>query len=356
MREKEIKILWGRSGNRCAICKLELTPDGDKETLGEMAHIVAKSKDGPRGTSEQNSTQRDSYKNLILLCPTHHTDIDKNHQDWSVEKLLRIKSEHEAWVTEQLNTGNINISKVDNAKFLESRQSAWQELSRNHVAISISLTPLRISSDNINAMDSNIQDSLNEARFHVTHPTKRVNSYDTRPTEFGILNEKIHELPERTGHSFQIFHSGHCEYFRELGSDIDRVTEISKEKNAKTHGAKYVIHYLHIAEIIDAGITWLNILWDNVLPFEYMDFRVTVLNSKGTTLYSYEDGWGSSVFGHPTRSEKLEYSDIITKEDNFEALSFQVLQWLSNCYGLVLENKLDNKGKYARPDTIRQNI
>jgi hypothetical protein len=38
MREKDIKILWGRSGNRCAICKLEPTPDGSRETLGEMAH------------------------------------------------------------------------------------------------------------------------------------------------------------------------------------------------------------------------------------------------------------------------------------------------------------------------------
>ncbi len=353
MREKEIKILWGRSGNRCAICKLELTPDGDRETLGEMAHVVAKSKDGPRGKSELDSTERDTYKNLILLCPTHHTNIDKNYQDWSVERLLKIKTDHEAWVSEQLNTGNINISKIDNAKFLESRQFAWQELSRNHVTIAISLTPLRISSDNINAMDANIQESLNEARLRITMPAERVNAYDTRPTESGILNEKFPQLPERKGHSFQIFNSGHCEYFRELGYDIDRITEVSRERNADTNGATYVIHYIHIAEIIDAGINWLNLLWDNVLPFEYMDFRVTILNSKGTTLFSYEDDWGGSVFGHPTRSGKLEYSDVVTKGDDFELLSLQVLQWLSNCYGLVLEKKHDDNGKYIRPDTIR---
>ena len=51
MQEKDIKILWGRSGNRCAICKIELTPDGEANTIGEMAHIVARSPASPRGGS-----------------------------------------------------------------------------------------------------------------------------------------------------------------------------------------------------------------------------------------------------------------------------------------------------------------
>lgn len=120
MQNKDIKILWGRSGNRCAICKLELTPDGNKETLGEMAHIVAKSEDGPRGESELSSRERDKYNNLILLCPTHHTEIDKNHSDWSVDKLHRIKTEHESWVSEQLSTGNITVATIDNSEFIEN--------------------------------------------------------------------------------------------------------------------------------------------------------------------------------------------------------------------------------------------
>ena len=74
MRDKDIKILWGRSGNRCAICKLELTADGSLETLGEMAHIVARSPNGPRGTQDLPVNDPDSYDNLILLCPTHHVE------------------------------------------------------------------------------------------------------------------------------------------------------------------------------------------------------------------------------------------------------------------------------------------
>ena len=56
MRDKDIKILWGRSGNRCAICKLELTADGSLETLGEMAHVVGQSQNGPRGNHDLYTT------------------------------------------------------------------------------------------------------------------------------------------------------------------------------------------------------------------------------------------------------------------------------------------------------------
>ena len=119
MLEKEIKLLWGRSGNRCAICKLELTPDGEKETLGEMAHIIARATNGPRGVSPISSNERDKYSNLILLCPTHHSETDKNFSDWPVTKLLEIKAKHESWVSEQLSNGNISVTIIDNAKFLK---------------------------------------------------------------------------------------------------------------------------------------------------------------------------------------------------------------------------------------------
>jgi hypothetical protein len=49
MKELDVKLLWGRSGFRCALCKIELTANGPKDTIGEMAHIVAKSSNGPRG-------------------------------------------------------------------------------------------------------------------------------------------------------------------------------------------------------------------------------------------------------------------------------------------------------------------
>lgn len=106
MSQKDIKLLWGRAANRCAICRVELAQDAKSVTasftLGEQAHIVGEKEDAARGKSPLTLGERNSYHNLILLCPNHHTEIDKNEADWPVEKLHYIKSAHELWVRETL--------------------------------------------------------------------------------------------------------------------------------------------------------------------------------------------------------------------------------------------------------------
>ena len=113
--QKDIKLLWGRSGNRCAFCKRELTQDKKAVTasftLGEQAHIIGDKDNAARGKSKLTSKERDTYHNLILLCPTHHTEIDSIEEDWSVEKIHHLKSEHELWVTETLSE-TINHTKL----------------------------------------------------------------------------------------------------------------------------------------------------------------------------------------------------------------------------------------------------
>ena len=110
---KTHKILWGKSGNRCAFpyCKMELALDefetDDPSVVGQEAHIVAKSQDGPRGESELTSEQRDKYGNLILLCSVHHKVIDDNPGAFPVEKLKEMKTEHEQWVKENLNQDEV---------------------------------------------------------------------------------------------------------------------------------------------------------------------------------------------------------------------------------------------------------
>jgi hypothetical protein len=104
--QKDIKLLWGRSGNRCALCQHQLTQDKAAVTapftLGEQAHIIGEKPDAARGTSPLTEYERNSYHNLILLCPTCHTQIDQNEDDWPVERLHTAKSKHELWVSETL--------------------------------------------------------------------------------------------------------------------------------------------------------------------------------------------------------------------------------------------------------------
>ncbi len=104
--QQDIKLLWGRAANRCAICKIELSRDKKSTNasfpVGEHCHIVAESHSGPRGNSIISLEERNSYHNLILLCPTHHKEIDKNVEDFPIEKLHSLKSRHELWVQETL--------------------------------------------------------------------------------------------------------------------------------------------------------------------------------------------------------------------------------------------------------------
>jgi HNH endonuclease len=104
---RDHKMLWGMAGGRCSICKIPLaaiSKIGVASVIGEEAHIVARSFDGPRGESPLRTEQRDSYPNLILMCPTHHSVIDdlpNGPLEYSVEKLHTLKAEHEQWVMSQ---------------------------------------------------------------------------------------------------------------------------------------------------------------------------------------------------------------------------------------------------------------
>ena len=105
MKQRDIKLLWGRAASRCAICKNELTQDSKASKaflIGEHCHIVGETEDSPRGDSPLTVEERDSYHNHILLCPTDHSSVDKNVEDWPVESLHLAKSEHELWVKENL--------------------------------------------------------------------------------------------------------------------------------------------------------------------------------------------------------------------------------------------------------------
>ncbi len=116
---KTHKMLWGKSGNRCAMpeCGIELVMDiteTDDETLiGEECHIIAKKSDGPRGNKFFDISKLNLYENLILMCRNHHKVIDDNPDLYTIEKLKLIKKEHEKWVQSQLTSDDKEKLKVD---------------------------------------------------------------------------------------------------------------------------------------------------------------------------------------------------------------------------------------------------
>ena len=99
------KSLWAKSGNRCALCRLELVQDEDenqKTIIGQECHIVSSKPDGPRGDQPLFSKGYDHFDNLILLCANDHRRIDTSVDLYPVDVLLKLKKDHEDWVKSTL--------------------------------------------------------------------------------------------------------------------------------------------------------------------------------------------------------------------------------------------------------------
>ena len=95
------KLLWGRSGNRCALCRNLLSADATHadpaSVVGDECHIVARSPAGPRAGAISPEAL-DQEENLILLCKTDHKRVDDQPNYFTSERLRALKLAHETWV------------------------------------------------------------------------------------------------------------------------------------------------------------------------------------------------------------------------------------------------------------------
>jgi hypothetical protein len=105
---KTIKRLCTLSGNRCAFygCAIPLVDDDSETIAGEICHIKASRRGGPRYDPGQTEDERQSFSNLLLLCSTHHTIIDADVTKYSVEYLQAMKAAHNP-------TANIEVQPID---------------------------------------------------------------------------------------------------------------------------------------------------------------------------------------------------------------------------------------------------
>lgn len=135
---KSIKILWSAAGGRCAfpncwerLCYHE-AKNAAPYTLGEMAHICGDKPGSNRHDLSLTESERDNYQNLILLCPTHHTVIDRKENEtiYTVEMLLEMKAAHEATILERLDK-RLDVGKEDIAReilpLLEESRQSWAQ-------------------------------------------------------------------------------------------------------------------------------------------------------------------------------------------------------------------------------------
>lgn len=94
--EATIKRLFARSLNQCAMpqCPAPIIIGGT--VVGEICHIRARRKNGPRFDPNLTAGQRDEFANLILLCATCHKRVDSEKHTFTTELLTDIKALHES--------------------------------------------------------------------------------------------------------------------------------------------------------------------------------------------------------------------------------------------------------------------
>lgn len=104
--QKDRKLLWGRAGGLCAICRTPITGDPTRldaaAVLGEECHIVAQSRGGPRSGQLGAGVNGDSYDNVVLLCGSDHKRVDDQPDHYTSDLLRQIKLDHEKWVAQRL--------------------------------------------------------------------------------------------------------------------------------------------------------------------------------------------------------------------------------------------------------------
>lgn len=137
--DKTRKILWGRSGNRCAICRQILVIDetslDTESVVGDECHINSGAPKGPRYSLAVDPQGIDNLTNLLLLCRVHHKMVDDQFETYTAELLRTIKANHEHWVEE---------------KFLEKPENAPVKIRRIPHEIPSKLIPINSGAELFN--------------------------------------------------------------------------------------------------------------------------------------------------------------------------------------------------------------
>jgi hypothetical protein len=79
--------------------KLVVGRPGFQHFIGEVAHIIGATPDGPRGDASFPPEELNRQENLLILCPSCHSKVDANVQEWPVQRLREIKQAREGKAT-----------------------------------------------------------------------------------------------------------------------------------------------------------------------------------------------------------------------------------------------------------------
>ncbi|WP_264788398.1 HNH endonuclease [Aureispira anguillae] len=121
--------LFADSGGYCqkpdCNASLFLSIGDDSFHIAEMAHIFSASNKGPRSNNTLTKEDRGKFDNLILLCPTCHTIIDKAEEQYPDSLISLWKKEHSEKINNLFNiksyTSRKEVRKLLNPLMVENK-------------------------------------------------------------------------------------------------------------------------------------------------------------------------------------------------------------------------------------------
>lgn len=156
--DKTRKLLWGKSGNRCARCyrvlSVEATELDDPAVVGDECHIVSGQLNGPRYDPTFPPEDIDGYPNLLLLCRVDHKTVDDQWRTFDVVALKRLKDDHERRIARA--TAQAPVGDVDTADAAELLDGYVHSFRAFHSADLPALIPTPIRLDGAAAVTSEL--------------------------------------------------------------------------------------------------------------------------------------------------------------------------------------------------------
>jgi hypothetical protein len=64
--------------------------------VGKVCHIKGAKPGSARYDAQQSAAKRHGFDNLILMCGRHHDVIDADEEAYTVDRLLKMKADHES--------------------------------------------------------------------------------------------------------------------------------------------------------------------------------------------------------------------------------------------------------------------
>lgn len=154
--------------------------------IAEMAHIISAGDEGPRTDVNMPKKQKGDFSNLILLCPTCHTKIDKAESEFPEVIIKQWKRDHGQKINNVF-----NIKKYENRH--EARQAVFPILNENKTIFN---TYGPMTDERFNPESEMPRLWLSKIHLHILPNNRKL---------FGILESNYYLMNEEEIKTFELF-------------------------------------------------------------------------------------------------------------------------------------------------------